>query len=93
MLQTYFTRKRTRTTYYVGPARPYLDDFPHWLEEHGFATRTIRRCLCGAVQFAGWAEAAGSMIQDSTAALLDASHRSLNKYGSDDIPQAPPFAA
>ncbi len=27
MLTTYFTRERTCTTYYAGPAGPYLDDF------------------------------------------------------------------
>ena len=47
MLTTYFTRERTRATYAAGPAGPYLDDFSHWLEQRGFTTRTIRRCLFG----------------------------------------------
>jgi hypothetical protein len=65
MLTTYFTRERTRATYAAGPAGPYLDDFSHWLEKRGFTTRTIRRCLCGATQYAAWAEAVGIPVQQT----------------------------
>jgi integrase/recombinase XerD len=71
MLQTYFKRERTQTTYATGPAGPYLDEFSQWLEKHGFATRTIRRCLFGAMQFATWAEAAGIAVQALDATSLD----------------------
>ena len=72
MLTTYFTRERTRATYAAGPAGPYLDDFSHWLEQRGFTTRTIRRCLFGATQFTAWAEAAGIAVQRLEATSLEA---------------------
>src|SRR2546428_7112602 len=72
MLTTYFTRERTRATYAAGPAGPYLDDFSHWLEQRGFTTRTIRRCLFGATQFTAWAEAAGLAVQRLDATSLEA---------------------
>jgi integrase/recombinase XerD len=72
MLTTYFTRERTRATYAAGPAGPYLDDFSHWLEQRGFTTRTIRRCLFGATQFTAWAEAAGIAVQSLEATSLEA---------------------
>src|ERR671937_506569 len=59
MLTTYFTRERTRATYAMSPTGPYLDDFSQWLAQRGVTTRTIRRCLFGATQFAAWAEATG----------------------------------
>jgi integrase/recombinase XerD len=69
MLTTYFTRERTRTMYAAAPAGPYLDEFSQWLEQRGFTTRTIRRCLFGATQFTMWAAAAGIAVQ-----RLDATH-------------------
>ena len=81
MLKTYFKRERTRTTYAIGPAGPYLDAFSQWLEKHGFATRTIRRCLFGAMQFATWAEAAGIAVQALDATSLDAFHGYLAQRG------------
>jgi hypothetical protein len=36
MLTTYFFRQTTRTTYYGGPAGPYLDLFTHWLAQRGY---------------------------------------------------------
>ncbi len=72
MLTTYFTRERTRATYAAGPTGPYLDDFSHWLEKRGFTTRTIRRCLFGATQFAAWAAAAGIPVPCLDATSLEA---------------------
>ena len=63
MLTTYYTRERTRTMYAAAPAGPYLDEFSQWLEQRGFTTRTIRRCLFGATQFTMWAAAAGIAVQ------------------------------
>ena len=71
MLKTYFKRERTRTTYATGPAGPYLDEFSQWLEKYGFTTRTIRRCLFGAMQFATWAETAGIAVPTLDATSLD----------------------
>jgi len=81
MLKTYCTRERTCATYAAGPAGPYLDDFIHWLEERGFTTRTVRRCLFGATQFAAWAEAAGIAVQRLDATSLDAFRESLAQHG------------
>jgi len=81
MLTTYFTRERTCTTYYAGPAGPYLDDFSHWLEARGFTTRTVRRCLFGATQFAAWAEAAGITAQRLDATILEEFRCDLAKHG------------
>jgi site-specific recombinase XerD len=65
----------------VGPAGPYLDDFIHWLEERGFTTRTVRRCLFGAAQFAAWAEAAGSAVPSFDATILEAFRGNLAHHG------------
>jgi len=81
MLTTYFTRERTCTTYYAGPAGPYLDDFSHWLEARGFTTRTVRRCLFGATQFAVWAEAAGITTPRLDATILAEFRCDLAKHG------------
>src|SRR5262249_27428713 len=81
MLKTYFTRERTCATYATGPAGPYLEDFIHWLEERGFTTRTVRRCLFGAAQFAAWAEAAGIAVHSLDATILDAFRTSLAQHG------------
>jgi site-specific recombinase XerD len=81
MLKTYVTRERTRTTYAAGPAGPYLNDFSHWLEKRGFTTRTIRRCLFGATQFAAWAEAVGIAVHSLDATILDAFRGDLAKHG------------
>ena len=80
MLETYFKRKSTWTTYYAGPAGPYLDAFSHWLEERGFTTQPIRRYLFGAAQFATWAEANGIAIQHLDTVILDAFRHYLAKY-------------
>jgi hypothetical protein len=81
MLTTYFTRKRTRATYAAGPAGPYLDDFSHWLEARGFTTRTVRRCLFGATQFATWAEAAGIAVQRLDVTILEEFRCDLAEHG------------
>ena len=85
MLTTYFTRERTRATYAAGPTGPYLDDFSQWLEKRGFTTRTIRRCLFGATQFAAWADAAGIPVPCLDATTLEAfrGYLALQQVGRD----------
>jgi len=80
MLTTYFTRERTRATYAAGPTGPYLDDFSQWLEKRGFTTRTIRRCLFGATQFATWAEAASIPVPCLDTTSLEAFRCSLAQH-------------
>src|SRR5713226_5639182 len=80
-LKTYFKRERTQTTYSAGPAGPYLDDFSHWLEQRGFSTRTVRDRLCGAAQFASWAETAGVAVQGLHMAVLHDFRRYLTQNG------------
>ena len=54
------------------PVGRYVQDFSHWLEQRGFTTRTIRRCLFGATQFTAWAEAAGIAVHSLEATSLEA---------------------
>ena len=63
MLTTYFSRQTTQTTYYEGPAGPYLDLFTHWLAQRGYRHESIRRRLAGAAQFVTWAQRTGCPLQ------------------------------
>ena len=63
MLTTYFSRQTTQTTYYEGPAGPYLDLFTHWLAQRGYRHESIRRRLAGAAQFVTWAQSTGCPLQ------------------------------
>jgi integrase/recombinase XerD len=92
MLKTYFKQKSTWTTYYAGPAGPYLDEFTHWLEERGFTTQPIRRYLFGAAQFATWAEADGVAVQHLDTAILDAFRHYLAQHDQLRTPTGHPTA-
>lgn len=81
MLTTYYTRERTRTMYAAAPAGPYLDEFSQWLEQRGFTTRTIRRCLFGATPFALWAAAAGIAVPRLDATRLEEFRCYLVQHG------------
>src|SRR5713101_8987758 len=70
MLTTYFSRPTTQTTYYAGPAGPYLDRFTHWLAQRGYRHESIRRRLAGAAQFVTWAQTTGCPRQAVSPATL-----------------------
>jgi len=63
MLTTYFKRQTTCTTYFAGPAGPYLDEFTDWLAERGYRQETIRNRLQGASQLGTWADTNGIRLQ------------------------------
>lgn len=71
MLTTYFTRKSTLTTYYSGPAGPYLDDFTNWLDQRGYKPQCICIRVRGAAELGSWAMSAGHIIERLTATELD----------------------
>jgi site-specific recombinase XerD len=77
MLTTYFSRPATRTTYYAGPAGPYLDGFTHWLAQRGYRHESIRRRLAGAAQFVTWAHGTGCPLQAVSHATLGHFRRHL----------------
>jgi hypothetical protein len=80
MLTTYFKRQTTCTTYFAGPAGPYLDEFTDWLAERGYRQETIRNRLQGASQLGTWADTNGIRLQLlSPGALNDFRHFLLDR--------------
>ncbi len=62
MLTTYFRRLATCSTYYAGPAGPYLDEFTNWLAKQGFDSDAIRHFVLGATKFANWIHINGGCL-------------------------------
>jgi hypothetical protein len=81
MLTTYFTRQTTQTTYYAGPAGPYLDAFTHGLAQRGYRHETIRRRLQGAAHFVTWAHTTGCPLASLSPTTLEHFRHHLAQQG------------
>lgn len=70
MLSAYFKSKTTLSTFYDGPAGPYLDEYTDWMSKQGFQQETIRRRIQGVVQLVDWIQTINIKMENLNPAVM-----------------------